>query len=82
MIKLSISNIAWTVELDAEMNQFLNEVGFQGLEIAPSRIFPEAPYDKLSEAKAWVVELREKIWVASTIHAIHMVWSSRKDLWF
>ena len=60
MIKLSISNIAWAVEHDAEMYQFLKESGFQGLEIAPTRIFPETPYDKLSEAKEWAGELKEK----------------------
>lgn len=60
MIKLSISNIAWVVELDAEMYQFLNETGLQGVEIAPTRIFPETPYDKLSEAKVWASDLKEK----------------------
>lgn len=60
MIKLSISNIAWSAEHDAEMYQFLQEIGYQGLEIAPTRIFPETPYNKLSEAKAWAQELRER----------------------
>lgn len=60
MIKLSISNIAWPAEYDAEMYQFMNEVGLQGLEIAPTRIFPETPYDKLSEVKSWAEELRKK----------------------
>lgn len=59
-MKLSISNIAWAAEHDAEMYQFLNEAGFQGVEIAPTRIFPESPYDKLTEAKAWASELKEK----------------------
>ena len=60
MIKLSISNIAWGVEHDTEMYQYLHEVGFDGLEIAPTRIFPEAPYDKLNEAKEWARQLKEK----------------------
>ena len=60
MIKLSISNIAWGMEQDAEMGQFLQDSGFQGLEIAPTRIFPEAPYDKLAEAKVWAEELNTK----------------------
>ena len=59
-MKLSISNIAWTAEHDPQMYQFLKEAGYQGLEIAPTRIFPESPYDKLSEAKVWAVELKEK----------------------
>ncbi len=59
-MKLSISNIAWAVEYDTEMYQFLKESGFQGLEIAPTRIFQETPYDKLPDAKAWADELKEK----------------------
>lgn len=58
MIKLSISNIAWSAEDDAEMYQFLNSNGFKGLEIAPTRIFPEAPYEKLDEAKHFAELLR------------------------
>ncbi len=60
MIKLSISNIAWTADHDAEMYQFLKDTGFQGLEIAPTRIYPDAPYDKLVEAKEWSINLKEK----------------------
>lgn len=57
MIKLSISNIAWPAEYDAEMYQFLNNNGFQGLEIAPTRIFSGAPYEKLEEAKLFAEQL-------------------------
>ena len=59
-MKLSISNIAWTAEYDTEMYQYLRKSGFLGLEIAPTRIFPEAPYEKLAEAKEWAAELKEK----------------------
>lgn len=59
-MKLSISNIAWAADNDAEMYQFLKDAGFNGLEIAPTRIYPEAPYDKLSEAKDWAAGLKEK----------------------
>lgn len=60
MIKLSISNIAWAAEHDAEMYQLLKDTGFQGLEIAPTRIYQEVPYDKLVEAKEWALNLKEK----------------------
>jgi len=49
-MNLSISNIAWTTEQDEEMYCFLNSNSFWGIEIAPTRIFSEAPYDKLTEA--------------------------------
>lgn len=59
-MKLSISDIAWAAENDVEMYAYLQEVGFAGLEIAPTRIFPDAPYDKLVEAKEWASLLQEK----------------------
>lgn len=59
-MKLSISNIAWAAEHDAEMYQYLNNAGFNGLEIAPTRIYPDDPYDKLSEAKEWATELKKR----------------------
>lgn len=58
MIKLSISNIAWSAEHDTEMYQFIMSYGFMGLEIAPTRLFPEAPYEKLKEAKHFAERLR------------------------
>lgn len=59
-MKLSISNIAWSAEHDTEMYQYLHDIGYQGIEIAPTRIFPVNPYDKLSEAKDWATVLKEK----------------------
>ena len=59
-MKLSISNIAWTTEHDNTMYQFLKDNGFEGLEIAPTRIFPEKPYEHLSEAKDWALKMKER----------------------
>jgi sugar phosphate isomerase/epimerase len=56
-MKLSISNIAWAKEHDQRMHSFLKESNFSGLEIAPTRIFEENPYDKLNEAKQFSVDL-------------------------
>lgn len=50
-MKLAISNIAWSAAHDEEIHAFLKKIGFKGLEIAPTRIIPENPYDKLTEAK-------------------------------
>lgn len=59
-MKLSISNIAWSSEHDQEMYLFLMENGFSGLEIAPTRIIPENPYEKTDSAKLFSKELKEK----------------------
>ena len=49
-MKLAISNIAWTKEKDESMYAHLLQKGFQGLEIAPTRLFSERPYEHLKEA--------------------------------
>ena len=63
-MKLSISNIAWSTEHDDTMYQFLKDNGFDGLEIAPTRIFPEKPYDHLSEARDWAQQLKDQYGLA------------------
>ena len=42
---LSISNIAWGASDDETMVEFLRQRGFDGLEIAPTRVFPAPAYD-------------------------------------
>jgi sugar phosphate isomerase/epimerase len=59
-MKRSFSNIAWSAEHDAEMYAFLHAQGFDGLEIAPTRIFPEHPYEHLDEARNFAARLYER----------------------
>ena len=53
ILNLSISNIAWDKENDEQVYHYMKEFQFEGLEIAPTRILPDAPYDKLREALEW-----------------------------
>jgi len=41
------------------MYKFLSENNFAGLEIAPTRVFPESPYEDLARAKEFAHELKE-----------------------
>jgi len=50
-MKLSISNIAWAEEYDLEMYEFLKRNDFQGIEIAPTRIIANDPYNNLESAQ-------------------------------
>jgi len=50
-MKLSISNIAWSENEDFQMYEFLKSNNFSGLEIAPTRIIPDNPYDNIEKAK-------------------------------
>ncbi len=59
-IKLSISNIAWISENDQQVYDYTQKAGFSGLEIAPTRLFPEQPYEKRSEASDYSQRLKDK----------------------
>ena len=76
-MNLSISNIAWSSEYDESMYQFLKDNGYKGLEIAPTRIFPEMPYDHLSEAKDWAQQLKEKYGLV--VPSMQSIWFGRQE---
>lgn len=76
-MKLSISNIAWTAEEDAIMYPALPAMGFHGLEIAPTRIFPEAPYEQLAAAGEWAETLASRYGLA--ISSIQSIWYGHQE---
>lgn len=76
-MKLSISNIAWSASNDEKMYMFLKEQGYEGIEIAPTRIFPNAPYDHISEAKDWSNKLFQKYGL--TISSMQSIWYGRTE---
>ena len=49
-MKLSISNIAWEPENNDKVFQEMKRCGFSGVEIAPTKLIPEAPYDHIEIA--------------------------------
>ena len=57
-VKLAISNIAWDNADDSSIYEFLKEKHVEGLEIAPTRIFKENPYEQLSKAKEYADMLK------------------------
>lgn len=79
-MKLSISNIGWAAEDDEIVFQMMNDVGFMGLEIAPTRIFPDNPYDKCGEAKKWVSKLYQN--KGFKISSMQSIWYGRKEMLF
>ena len=71
-MKLSVSNIAWSAEDDVRMYEFLEEQGISGVEIAPTRIFAESPYDKVSEIASFSRDLSENYGLM--ISSIQSIW--------
>lgn len=76
-MKLSISNIAWSVESDIRMYEYLEEQGFKGLEIAPTRLFPDNPYEKLQEAKIFADEVKARYNL--TISSMQSIWFGKSE---
>ena len=72
-MKTAISNIAWEPELDKSMYTFLQNVGVDGIEIAPTRIFPNNPYEYKSE----VSEFSKKLWQQYRLKV-----ASIQSIWF
>lgn len=76
-MKLSISNIAWSKNSDEDMYLFLQEQEYSGLEIAPTRIFEENPYEKLDEAKQFAIELKKRYGLK--VSSMQSIWFGRNE---
>lgn len=59
-MRLSVSNIGWDAAYDEAMYAFLQQQGFSGLEIAPSRIFPQQPYQQVEQAKMFASNIHQQ----------------------
>lgn len=76
-MNLSISNIAWSAECDSSVYQIMCDLGFIGLEIAPTRIFPEQPYAKLEDARKWSEDLKGKY--GFSVSSMQSIWYGRQE---
>ena len=71
-IRLSISNIAWDKADDEAVYAEMQAHGFAGLELAPTRVFPQDPYDQLSSAALFGGYLKNKWGFA--VPSIQSIW--------
>lgn len=79
-MRLSISNIAWSVEQDGQIYEIMKKYGFVGLEIAPTRIFPKKPYNEIKNATIWAENLkRERCFIVPSMQSI---WFGRRERLF
>lgn len=76
-MKLSISNIAWDAAQDDVVYTLMRKYGYFGLEIAPTRILPEAPYDQIEVAEKWSKELLDH-WGFS-VSSLQSIWYGRQE---
>lgn len=76
-MKLSISNIAWNLENDKVMYNYIQNSGFQGIEIAPTRIFPVSPYEDLKQANHFANMLNDKYGLI--ISSMQSIWYGKSE---
>lgn len=76
-MKLSISNLAWNQKDDCEVFSLMHKLGFEGLEIAPTKIFPAEPYLKLDEAKIWSEKLRKEY--GFSVPSMQSIWYGKTE---
>lgn len=76
-MKLSISNIGWDVSNDAPVYGLMKKYEYSGLEIAPTRIFPDSPYEYLKDAKEWAEELKKK--EGFIVTSMQSIWFGRQE---
>ncbi|WP_294155257.1 sugar phosphate isomerase/epimerase family protein [uncultured Clostridium sp.] len=76
-MKLSISNIAWEANDDEKVYRIISDKGYSGLEIAPTRIFPDNPYEKKEDALEWARKL--KVEYGLEISSMQSIWYGRQE---
>ena len=76
-MRFSISNIAWNQERDEEMYGVLARMNFEGLEIAPTRVFGDDPYSKCKEAREWSSHLKKNYGLS--ISSIQSIWYGKNE---
>lgn len=76
-MKLSISNIGWTNKDDLAMYEYISRSGFKGLEIAPTHMFSDNPYDHLNVAKNWADTLQKRYRLS--VSSMQSIWYGRTE---
>lgn len=79
-MQLSISNIGWASEQDKTVYLLMKKYGFEGLEIAPTRIFPNSPYENINQASIWADEMKKLY--GFTVPSMQSIWFGRKEKLF
>ena len=76
-MKISISNIGWEAKDDQVVYEMMKKYGFQGVEIAPTRIFSEAPYEKKVDAIAWSEKIKRDHGLV--VSSMQSIWHGRQE---
>lgn len=76
-MKLSISNIAWGEEDDSKVYDLMKKYKFEGIEIAPTRVIPNNPYEQIKKAIEWKKALKEQY--GFEVSSMQSIWYGRQE---
>ena len=76
-MKLTISNIAWNTLNDKKIYDIMKKYEFKGLEIAPTKIVGENPYEKLKEIELWKKKIQREY--NFKISSMQSIWFGRTE---
>ena len=79
-MKLAISNIGWEMQHDEAVYEMMQKNGFSGLEIAPTRIFPQKPYEDLVSARKWAEALKKHY--GFLVPSMQSIWYGKQEKLF
>lgn len=76
-MKFAASNIGWKKESDLYMYRLLRDNGFTGLEIAPTRIVQENPYDHIDDA----IKIKKRLFetYGLSICSMQSIWYGKNE---
>ena len=76
-MNLCLSNLAWDQPREDEIFNYMKCLGIQGVEIAPTKLFGDDPYNNISDAVMYSGLLRKKYSVS--IASMQSIWYGRKE---
>lgn len=79
-MKLSISNIGWPAQWDEAVYSLMRKYGYLSLEIAPTRLYPDEPYDKLYAAEQWSRDIKKLY--GFSVSSMQSIWFGRNEKLF
>ncbi|MCF8021047.1 MAG: sugar phosphate isomerase/epimerase [Vallitaleaceae bacterium] len=79
-MKLSVSNIAWDSDQDKKVYSFLFSNSIKGIEVAPTRLFPNNPYSHNHEAYDFAKKIKELYDLS--ICSLQSIWFGKNESMF
>ena len=76
-VKLAASNIGWAPADDGRALALMADLGFKGLEIAPTRVFEDDPYARRDDFAAWTQGIKADFGLA--VSSMQSIWRGRSE---